>query len=302
MKIVHKRASLLIIMLVFLITLFGCTKKTSSNIVVENVNPDGKLTITVMDQSTKKPVSDAKIVIVGADNTYNTNDKGVSPEISLKINKDIYKKYGDTLLKTAPSGSATIIVFKEGYKDYVYFNKSIYPGNSSNNLKIEISKPVKNDSQKYVANIESPHDLWVQELIQYCKNVNQENQGIGENKVNINVKDSSSKAVEGASIIIPELGIKTVTDKNGKCTVKLDTLKVEIIVYPVKRQFSDVTIVTLKEGYLPAISFNTSINKDKENNINIALKPGSPDKSGYIVKVEPYEKEWVENLIGNYKK
>lgn len=305
MRIVHKIILLSTITIILAIMFCGCTKKTNSDVQITNTDEDteGRIVVTVVDKDTKKPVSDAKITIIGVDNTYKTDDKGLSPDITLKINKDIYRKYGGELWKKAPSGSVTVLVSKDDYKDYVMFNKAIYPGYSSNRLNVAMEKLSKKDKQKFVTDIEQPHEVWIQELLEYCSDMKEEKEGNGEGKVTIDIKDNNSKPVDGVTIIIPELGIKGITDKTGKVVLKPGLDKEVFDVYPVKKDYMEYTIVALKEGYTPDILLNAAIHKEKDNNISFKLKASKGQgQNEFVVKLQPFDSAWVQKLIDNYKK
>jgi len=285
------------------IWMFGCTQKTSTIVQTTSENNNAKLAVKVVDKSTKKPVSDAKITIVGVDSIYKTDDKGLSPEIKLEVNKDFYKKYGDTLLQKAPSGCATVIVSKEGYKDYVIVNKAIFPGYAANNLCVELPKVVKGDKQLYIVDVSHPHDAWIEELVQYCKDIKDQKEGNGENKVTINVKDKKSKPLEGVSIVIPELGIKGLTDKSGKTIVKPGPENTGAEMEDAKDSYSEYTIVAIKEGYKPEIILNALVYNNKDNIINMVLKPDDDNVQGsFSVSHQPVDKSWIEKLIEDHKK
>lgn len=297
MKIFPKIIAFAVTIIVTCVSLVGCAEKTSSNVQVDN-NGEGKLAITVVDKVSKKPISDAKLVIVGQENSYKTDEKGVSPEITLRANKDMFKKYGEELLKKVPSGFATVLISKEGYKNYLVFNKAIYPGRTANSLEIQLTKENKNDKDNYLVETLYPHHVWIQELIQYCNNIKDENNGKGENALTVNVKDQNSKQMEGAFVTIPELGIKAKTDKTGNVVLKLSTDVDTANIYPVERTAPEYTIVVSKENCMTAIVFNVTISENKAE--NIVLKPGK-SASEYNLSYKPYEKEWIEKVINNYK-
>lgn len=302
MKIVPKIISLLMVVVVLSMSVFGCTQKTSTVVQKTSEDNKGKLVVKVVDKSTKKPVNDAKVTIVGVDSVYKTDDKGLSPEIKLEVNKDFYKKYGEALSQKAPSGSATILVSKDGYKDYVIVNKAVFPGYASNNINIELPKLLKSDKQKYIVDVEYPHDTWIEELVQYCKVIKEPKEGSGDNKVAINVKDKNSKAVDGVSLVIPELGIKGVTDKSGKIILKPGAGSAGIDSVT-KDSYCEYTIVALKEGYKPEIILSTAVYNNKDSNVNVVLKPDSDKGQGnFAVSHQTIDKAWIEKLIETHKK
>lgn len=277
----------------------GCAKKQSTQVkAAEDLK--GKLVVTVVDKSTGKPISNAKIIISGVDDTYSTNEKGMSDEIEMRVNKDFYKKYGDSLTQKAPSGSATILITKDGYKDYIIFNKAIYSGRADNTMKIEMVKLLKSDKQKYVWCMECPHEVWVEELVDYCKNIKNQNAGSGQNKLTVAVKGQGSKAIDGASVIIPEMGIKVVTDKNGKATLKPEDSKDVMSLYPVVRESSKYTVVVIKNGYIIPVIFNTSPGGDKT--LNVTLKKATDAAITEVsASCQRDDDSWVEKVISSMK-
>lgn len=302
LKLVLRAVTVIAILSVICMSIAGCSKKVNTDVQTEDIVEEGKMLITVVDNESKEPVGDAKIVIAGIDNFFKTDDKGQSPEITLKVNKDIFKKYGAELFKKAPAGTVTIFVTKDGYKDCIVFNRPVYPGYSANNVNIQMSKADKNDSENYMVDIQYPHNLWIKELVEYCRSIKDENDGGGENRISVSIKGSNSKAVEGASIFIPELGIKVISDKNGSGVLKPGPVTDMVDVYPVKQQLSGYTVVVDKEGYLPAVVFNVAAGAEKEGQLNVVLKPAkSGQDEEYTVSSQPYDKDWLDKIISSYK-
>lgn len=296
-----------LILLIFIIFICGCTKKTVKTDADKHVTPRGKLVVTVIDKESKKPIDSAGIIILGNDGFYKTDEKGRSPIINVNVNKDIYKKYGEVLTKKAPSGACSILVTKEGYNDFVYFNKAIYPGEASNTLKIEMvnvnTKSQEKKDMDFIAFIEAPHSLWVQDLIKKCQDIKDENQGKGQNQILINILDEKGKPIEGAFAIIPEQDLKVKSDKEGKCVLKPDLSKSIDNMYTVKKEKCEVTIIVLKEGYAPFVLLDKPIEMGKDASIDIKLMPSkNKNREEYLMNIEPYDGEWVKKLIGVYKK
>jgi len=165
-------------------------------------------------------------------------------------------------------------------------------------MNIQMVSLAKNDKELYVVDNQYPHDMWIQELISYCNSIKEEKIGTGENSLTVNIKDQNSKAVEGAAVVIPELGINVKTDKSGKAVLKPPAAIDIMNIYPVKRQASEYTIVVTKESYTTAVVFNVTVNDDKAE--SIVLKP-SKNKDDYSISSRPYEKDWIEKVISNYK-
>ncbi len=302
----RKWVYLYLILLIFIILISGCTKKTVKTDADKQVTPKGKLVVTVIDKESKKPVDSAGITILGNDGFYKTDEKGRSPIINVDINKDIYKKYGEVLTKKASSGSCSILVTKEGYKDFIYFNKAVYQGEASNTLKIEMAnvntKSQEKNDMDYTTFIEAPHSLWVQDLIMKCQDIKDVNQGKGQNQILINILDEKAKPIEGAFAVIPEQDLKVKSDKEGKCALKPDLSKAMNNMYTVKKEKGEVTIIVLKEGYVPFVLLDKPVEMGKDASIDIKLKPSkNKDREDYLMNIEPYDGEWVKKIIEAYK-
>lgn len=300
MKLFNKIVSLVVMAAALCFIFAGCSNDTTSS-AVQNTAEEGKLQVTVVDKSTKAPISDAKVIIVGIDNSYKTDEKGKSPVISLEVNKDVYKKYGDALAKKAPSGSSTVLISKEGYKDYIIFNKAIYPGYSANNLNVQMTKLNVSDKDKYTIDYQYPHELWLEELLNFCGNIKDEGTGSGECSLKVSIKDQNATSVQDAVVSIPELNIKTKTDKSGNAAFVLPSTVDTATNYPVKRELSEYTVVVTKDGYVPSIAFNATTSTSSGNSMSITLKSSKAKDAGkYSVSYNPYEREWIEKLINSY--
>lgn len=292
----------MIILFFICILSVGCSKKVSNDNIIEDTE-EGKLMVFVIDKTTKAPIKDVSIRILGDTLSYITNEKGLSSEITMNINKDIYKKYGSELYKKAPSGSCSVLLTKEGYKDYLVVNKQVYPGFSDNILKVELTKSSNSDKEKYNVDYQYPHEVWIQNLVDYCNEIKVNSEGNNEYKVNIVVKNQNSKPVQNALIYIPELKLRTQTDENGKAVLKPDNLVNTInINNSIKNEAQDYTLIVNKENYKSAIIFNIKAPVDKDNNIGISLvevKDNNQEK--YTIGYQAYEQEVIDNFIKNLK-
>ncbi|HBM76238.1 MAG TPA: hypothetical protein DD429_11905 [Clostridiaceae bacterium] len=303
MKLVSKALAVIIIFSLICLLPAGCTKKDSTDKQAEEtqVIEKGKLLITVSDKEYKEPIADAKIVIAGVEGFYKTDGKGQSPEIDLEINKDVFKKYGAELFKKAPSGMLTIFVTKDGYKDYIVFNRPVYPGYSANNVNIQMSKPEEGHSETYTLDIQYPDGIWINELVEHCRGIESEKNGAGENKIAVTVKDEKSNAIEGASVFIPELGIKVLSDKNGLSVLKPAAVTDIADLYPSMQQHQGYTVVVDKDGYMPAVVFDVTLGENKEGSATIVLKSAkAKGAEEYTATSQPYDKDWLSQVIASF--
>lgn len=281
----------------------GCAKGKGSAEAESTVEIDeGRIAVTVVDKKTQKPIAEARIIIAGSENIYKTDSKGKSPEITLKVNKDRYKRYREELYRKAPSGTVTVLVTKEGYKDYVVFNMSVYPGYAANTLEVGMVKGNDGDRTGYVKEYGKPDEIWTEDLISYCAKMKDEKPGNGTNRVAVSVKDESGKALKDVSVVIPELNLRVVTDKSGSCRLNPDVLNDQPASLPVLRESSEYTVVASKDGYIPSVMFNVEVEGGKERSLKVVLKEAKPAESDtQSVTFQPYESEWIEKAITTMK-
>jgi len=119
----------------------------------------------VVDGFSERPIKEAKVVIPEIDKKFVTNSEGFTPIIRVPINIDMH--YQNILPKTW--GEITIIVYKEGYTDYVLFHAHVWENQSRLGPKILLFPETEGHESEPMVIVESPHRLWVMQLIEKYK-------------------------------------------------------------------------------------------------------------------------------------
>ncbi|NLX69470.1 MAG: hypothetical protein GX024_01020 [Clostridiales bacterium] len=120
----------------------------------------------VVDGFSERPIEGAVVIIPEIDKKFITNPEGLTPLIQVPINIDSH--FQNILPKTW--GEITILVFKEGYTDYALFHVHVWENQSRIGPKILLFPAADKEESDPMVIIESPHRLWVKQLIKKYKN------------------------------------------------------------------------------------------------------------------------------------
>ncbi|MHB1315447.1 MAG: hypothetical protein ACYCX2_08185 [Christensenellales bacterium] len=121
--------------------------------------------------------------------------------------------------------------------------------------------------------------------------------------IQIEVLDAFSETgISAARVIIPEIAESFLTDAKGKTpliTVPVYTNAVYEKIFP--QTWGEITIIVLKDGYVPYALFHTQIT---ENGTRIGPKillfpTGSTSSDQPFIIVEGPKREWVNQLIAH---
>ncbi len=116
----------------------------------------------VVDGFSERPIEGAKIVIPELDKKFITNAEGFTINIKVPIIEDTH--YKDICPK--PWGEVTLIVYKEGYTDYVLFHTHIWESQARKGPKILLFPNPSGEKDQPMSIVESPHRLWTTELVE----------------------------------------------------------------------------------------------------------------------------------------
>lgn len=289
----HRFLALILSMLA-LFSLSGCRgKKSTADVLNESTNKQ-KMVVVVVDKDSKAAIKDAKVNIIGDDTVYTTDEMGKTPEVLVDLNKGFFLKYSDEVTSKVNCGFINIAVTKQGYGKHMEVDSSIYPGDSTSLVRIELTK-----KKDYTYNVNAPDISYMEALLNAYEKFSGE--GLKTNnmaKAKITVTDEMNKPVEGAKIVIPESKVSVKTNKSGTAEVSIpyDNNSINM---PVKKGYGEITVLIYKEKYAPKAVIKKHINADKPNNISIKLKNSSKCKCDYEV-VSPDEK-WMRDTINFYK-
>lgn len=125
----------------------------------------------VVDGFSERPIEGATVIIPELGKKFITNANGLTPSIQVPIIEDTH--YRDIFPKTW--GEVTLIVYKEGYIDYVLFHTHVWENQSRKGPKILLFPNSTGERVEPMSIVESPHRLWVRQLVEKYKH--QENAG-----------------------------------------------------------------------------------------------------------------------------
>lgn len=130
-------------------------------------NDNGKmarLKFTVVDFDGNTPVSGAIVCIPETGKYYYTDSSGNTPIIEVSIVTDAYY---DNICKRN-FGEITVIVYKEGYADYILCNLCVKENQNRTNIKLLIYKQYEG-MPDFTPIVETPDETWLKELIEKYK-------------------------------------------------------------------------------------------------------------------------------------
>lgn len=116
----------------------------------------------VVDGFNEKPIEGARIVIPELNKKFITNAEGFTSSIKVPIIEDTHYKN----ICPKPWGEVTLIVYKEGYMDYVLFHTHIWENQTRQGPKILLFPTPSGERNQPMAIVESPHRLWTTELVE----------------------------------------------------------------------------------------------------------------------------------------
>jgi len=116
----------------------------------------------VIDGFSEEPIEGAVIVIPETNQQFITAKDGLTAVIKVPIEEDVH--FAE--ISPKPWSEITLIVYKEGYVEYVLFHTHVWENQTRNGPKIMLFPQVKGEKHEPFSVIESPHRLWVKELVE----------------------------------------------------------------------------------------------------------------------------------------
>jgi hypothetical protein len=89
-----------------------------------NLGATAKLKVTVIDGRTRQPLSNAEVVLGETEQRFRTDAKGETPWIDAPIIRD--ERFRPMIAQL--HGQLTLITYKNGYRDTIYFNVRVHDG------------------------------------------------------------------------------------------------------------------------------------------------------------------------------
>jgi len=116
----------------------------------------------VVNGFTEEPLQGAQIVIPEINKTFTTNSQGQTERIQVPILVDEHF----SSLHPKSWGEITLIVYKEGYNEYVLFHTHVWENQTRQGPKILLFPKEKSQANEPIFIVEGPHRLWVNSLVE----------------------------------------------------------------------------------------------------------------------------------------
>lgn len=116
----------------------------------------------VVDGFSEEPIEGAIVVVPETNESYKTNENGYTPNIRIKISPDTHFE------KIHPKswGETTLIVYKEGYREYVLLNLNVWEGQTRQGPKILLFPKKNQQLDQPMSIVEGPNQVWINSLVE----------------------------------------------------------------------------------------------------------------------------------------
>ena len=121
----------------------------------------GYLQPQVVDGFSEEPLAGAVIVVPETGNRFVTSEDGRTAVIQVPIREDEHF----AKISAKPWSEITLIVYKEGYLEYVLFHTHVWENQTRKGPKILLFPRVEGEEQEPFSVVEGPHRLWVRDLV-----------------------------------------------------------------------------------------------------------------------------------------
>ncbi len=116
----------------------------------------------VVDGFNEEPIEGAVVVIPETNEKYKTDENGYTPNIRIKISPD------SSFEKIHPKswGETTLIVYKEGYREYVLLDINVWEGQTRQGPIILLFKKESQQLDQPMSIVEGPNQVWINSLVE----------------------------------------------------------------------------------------------------------------------------------------
>ncbi|MBQ7453120.1 MAG: hypothetical protein IJS68_02500 [Clostridia bacterium] len=125
----------------------------------------GSIIITVLEQGSLTPITNATVCVVETRKYYSTNNKGLTEKISVPI---LTNSNFDNSLKRN-YGEITLLVYKNGYTSELSFGNIISPNTTRVGLIIFLTPIINPDDPDLNISSQNPDTSWATELYKLYK-------------------------------------------------------------------------------------------------------------------------------------
>jgi hypothetical protein len=116
----------------------------------------------VVDGFSEDPIEGAAVVIPETGQKFVTSKDGLTAVIKIPVEED--EHFED--ISPKPWGEITVIVYKEGYIEYVLLNTHVWENQSRKGPKILLFPEVQGERNEPFAVTEGPQRIWVKNLVE----------------------------------------------------------------------------------------------------------------------------------------
>ncbi|NLI59876.1 MAG: carboxypeptidase-like regulatory domain-containing protein [Clostridiales bacterium] len=116
----------------------------------------------VVDGFSQEPIEGATVVIPEMNQTYITDEKGYTPNIRIRVSPDPHFQS----IHPKTWGETTLIVYKDGYVEYVLLHLNVWEEQSRQGPKILLFPQKNKQLDQPMSIVEGPSQLWINSLVE----------------------------------------------------------------------------------------------------------------------------------------
>ena len=116
----------------------------------------------VVDGFSEEPIEGASVVIPETGQQFITGQDGMTAIIKVPIKEDVH--FAE--ISPKPWSEITLIIYKEGYVEYVLFHTHVWEDQTRQGPRIMLFPQVEGEKHEPFSVVEGPHRLWVKELVE----------------------------------------------------------------------------------------------------------------------------------------
>lgn len=160
----------------------------------------GFLRVHVIDRATRQPLAGAEVVIVETEQRLRTDAKGWAPRISAPVIRD--PRFRPMVAQL--HGQLSLIVYKNGYRDAVYFGVRMRPGDTQF-PEVWMDKVTRQDRRLEPTYYHTPfHRLWLISLADKFRSKTQP--GLGPERPQLSLPQTWGPELLGEEAPAPQQG------------------------------------------------------------------------------------------------
>lgn len=151
-------------MFLLLLTIIFTNAYTAAVYLQAKPSASALIRLTVIDGRDNTPLHNACVCIPEADAYFYTDNNGKTPVIEVPV---IINENYNSIVKQK-FGEITVLVYKEGYIDYILFNLTVKENETRQGIKIMLYKD-EEGAPDYLSIVETPDSGWIKEIIKKYK-------------------------------------------------------------------------------------------------------------------------------------